>query len=78
MEGVIIKLTASGAGSELEVENSQTAWLPVSGYQNHPSTAPTVTRSDSFQVPLPCVYTFSCTEAAYWSSVDRSAVRVIL
>lgn len=39
MEGVTSKLTASGAGSELEVENSQTAWLPVSGYQNHPSTA---------------------------------------
>ncbi|WP_200307241.1 hypothetical protein [Streptomyces adelaidensis] len=35
----------SGAGSVLAVENSQTAPLPVSGYQNHPSTSPPVTRA---------------------------------
>ncbi len=55
MDGVIFRLTVSGAGSVLAVENSQTAPLPVTGYQNHPSTSPTVTRSDSFQAPPVCV-----------------------
>lgn len=47
MEGVTSRLTVNGAGSVLAVAKSQTAPLPVSGYQNQPSTSPTVTRSDS-------------------------------
>ncbi|MFJ4693064.1 hypothetical protein [Streptomyces sp. NPDC088766] len=68
----------SGAGSVLAVENSQTAPLPVSGYQNQPSASPTVTRSVSFQAPPMGVYTWRRTDAAYPSSAERRAVRVIL
>jgi hypothetical protein len=62
----------------LAVENRQIAPLPVSGNQNQPSTAPTLTRPDSFHFPARFgSKTWSRTSAAYRSLVERRAVSVI-
>ena len=77
-DGVISRLTATGAGSVLAVENSQIAPRPVSGNQNQPSTAPTRTESVSKNRPSFRTKVFRRTEAASGSAVDRIAVRVNL